>query len=250
MDNEEEKLTPNISEVELLDWWESDKDIADSAWVSTAKQSRTEEDVYRVITQSIVPLHHDTPKESVWLKFWIRCPIYVERQLDKYRMSTQKQDFKVEWEEGEFGRWGISQNELSLRYKTMPNTYISMPKDVYKIVGNTVAYLYEQIMTNQEIAYEKIISKLKHRVDENIITYAELKRAREFLRGILGTGFLTDMQLILNLNSFEHIMNQRLNPDAQPETQFVARLMLNQVIDKQVAPITIEKMIEVNNWEK
>jgi len=248
MDNIEEVLTPNISEVTLLDWWESDKDVADSAWVSTAKQKRTEEDVYRVITQSIVPLHHDTPKESVWMKFWIRCPIYVERQLDKYRMTTQKQDFKVEWEEGEFGRWNISQNELSLRYKTMPNTYITMPKDVYDISGPTIAMLYEQIMSSQETSYEKIISKLKQKVDDKTITYAELKRAREFLRGMLGTGFFTDMQLILNLNSFEHIMNQRLKPDAQPETQFVAKLMLKEVVDKKVAPITIEKMIEVNKW--
>jgi len=248
MDNLEEVLTPNISEVTLLDWWESDKDVADSAWVSTAKQKRTEEDVYRVITQSIVPLHHDTPKESVWMKFWIRCPIYVERQLDKYRMTTQKQDFKVEWEEGEFGRWNISQNELSLRYKTMPNTYITMPKDVYDISGPTIAMLYEQIMSSQETSYEKIISKLKQKVDDKTITYAELKRAREFLRGMLGTGFFTDMQLILNLNSFEHIMNQRLKPDAQPETQFVAKLMLKEVVDKKVAPITIEKMIEVNKW--
>jgi len=248
MDNIEEVLTPNISEVTLLDWWESDKDVADSAWVSTAKQKRTEEDVYRVITQSIVPLHHDTPKESVWMKFWIRCPIYVERQLDKYRMTTQKQDFKVEWEEGEFGRWNISQNELSLRYKTMPNTYITMPKDVYDISGPTIAMLYEQIMSSQETSYEKIISKLKQKVDDKTITYAELKRAREFLRGMLGTGFFTDMQIVLNLNSFEHIMNQRLKPDAQPETQLVAKLMLKEVVDKKVAPITIEKMIEVNKW--
>ncbi len=241
----------NVSEVELLDYWESDRAIADSAWASTSKLKRDDEDVFRVITKSIVPMHHDTPKESVWLKFWIRCPIYVERQLDKYRMTTQKQGFVVEWEEGEFGRWGMTQNELSLRYKTMPNTYIDMPTDVKDIshkAGKFLSMEYALQMYNQKKTYDDIILRLVNAKDEGKITYDELKRAREFYRGILGTGFFTDMQIILNLNAFEHIMNQRLRSETQPETRLVARMMLDELINKKVAPITIEKMIEVNNW--
>jgi len=242
--------TKQNSEVKLLDFWNSDKDIADSAWASTVRSQRGSDDVFRVITQNIVPLKHDTPKEAVWLKFWIRCPIYVDRQLDKYRMSTQKQDFKVEWEQGEMGRMEITQNELSLRYRTMPNTYIDMPDDVHGIVGNELYEWYDSEMRRQEAVYQNMLLYLKEKVNQKLITYDELKRAREFYRGILGTGFFTDMQIILNLNAFEHIMNQRLKKETQPETRLVARLMLDEVIDKKVAPITIEKMIEVDNWQK
>lgn len=239
-----------LSEVKLLDHWNSDREVAESAWASTSGQeSRSVEDVTRVITQSIVPMHHDTPKESVWFKFWILCPIFVERQLDKYRMTIQKQDFKVEYEEGSFGRLGITQNELSLRYRTMRNSYIDVPEDVRDIsekIGINLPESYSTIMAAEKSAYNAVIVILSERMKEGELSYSELKRVREFYRGILGTGFMTEMQLICNLNALEHIFNQRLALETQPETREVARMMLEAV--KEVCPITINKMIEVNGW--
>lgn len=241
------------SEVKLLDHWNGDREVAESAWASTSGQeNRSIEDVTRVITQSIVPMHHDTPKESVWFKFWILCPIFVERQLDKYRMTIQKQDFRVEYEEGSFGRLGITQNELSLRYRTMRNSYIDMPEDIKDImidkmrVREGILDYYRVLMNAEKAVYDEIADILSKRMKEGDISYPELKRVREFYRGILGTGYMTEMQIICNLNALEHILNQRLSPETQPETREVARMMLDAV--KEVCPITINKMIEVNEW--
>ncbi len=247
------------SEVKLLDFWNSDREIAESAWASTQKKERTEGDVYRVITQSIVPLQHDTPKEAVWFRFWIRCPIFVERQLDKYRMTIQKQDFRIEYEQGSFGRLGITQNELSLRYRTMPNGYAELPSDIQQILEKIEQEMqlpdqslgsnfYTGIMDHALLAYTKFMEVLRVSVENESIKYNELKRAREFFRGVLGTGFLTDMQIICNLNALEHILNQRLAPEAQPEAREVARMMLDEV--EAVCPIAITEMIKINNWRE
>lgn len=251
------KEAPMKSEVKLLDFWNSDREIAESAWASTQKKERTEGDVYRVITQSIVPLQHDTPKEAVWFRFWIRCPIYVERQLDKYRMSIQKQDFRIEYEQGGFGRLGITQNELSLRYRTMPNDYIERPEDIENIlkrIDDTRAEeisladaFYNRVMNFALTSYQMMVEVLRISIETEQINYQELKRVREFFRGVLGTGFFTDMQIICNLNALEHILNQRLAPEAQPEAREVARLMLDEV--EAVCPIAITEMIKINNWK-
>lgn len=222
-------------EVKLLDTWGTDETIANSAWVSTSKENkeRTSDDILRVVSQ-MIPfgelVDHGTPLESVWLRYWIRLPIFLERQWDKYRMTIQLQDYKVECEFGPMGRDNITQNELSLRYKTMPNSYLSMPEDVRDISNKVSPYMapeYHVEMFGQKTKYDSIVTRLFNAKDEGKITYAELKRAREFYRGILGTGFFTDMQIILNGNALKNILNQRLDKHAQPEAQQVARMMLD-----------------------
>lgn len=243
-------------EVKLLDVWGTDETIANSAWVSTAKQDkdRTEEDVARVVSQMIPrndTVDHGTPLETVWLRYWVRCPIYVERQFDKYRMTQQYQDFKVEYEFGSIGRDNITQNELSLRYRTMPNDYIEVPKDVIEISNKVNEYLspeYGEMMLQQMNMYSKIVKDLFNAKNQGNITYDELKRAREFYRGILGTGFFTDMQIVLNANALKNILIQRLSPHAQPEAQEVARLMLKEALNSEKINVMLIRAYEKYDW--
>jgi len=262
-------------EVELLDVWGTDETIANSAWVSTAKQNkdRTDTDISRVVSQMIPSddvVDHGTPLESVWLRDWIRCPIYVERQFDKYRMTQQYQDFKVEYDFGPMGRDNITQNELSLRYRTMPNSFIDIPTDVRNIskrVGdillsdmdgesNTIYYdaetdlnkIYEEVMTTSKQAYDRIVSELFTAKNEGRITYNELKRAREFYRGILGTGFFTDMQIVLNANALKNILTQRLSKHTQPEARKVAELMLQEALKEKKINNMLNTAYEKYNW--
>ena len=104
-------------------------------------------------------------------------------------------------------------------------------------------------MKQQYSAYQDELTYLKEALTAGDITQEEYKRAREFLRGMLGTAYITNMQWVMNLNAFEHIMNQRLDRHAQPETRLVARKMLQEVLLAEVAPKTIMKMIEVNGWK-
>jgi thymidylate synthase ThyX len=254
--------------VELLDWWGDDRTIAESAWASSHNQevikNKTEEQVDKVIDILVIG-GHDTPKESVWLKFYLELPIFCERQIDKYRCTQQYQDIQIEYQFGKMGRDSITQNELSGRYRTLNPSFIGMPNDVVDIIcqANYGEYgegydgddalatkaVWKQQLEKQYEQYQTYLDKLKNGLEENKITQEEYKRAREFLRGMLGTGYITNMQLVMNLNAFEHILNQRLSSDAQPETRQVAQMMLQEVIDKGVAPKTIQKMIEENKWK-
>jgi thymidylate synthase ThyX len=249
--------------VELLSSWQGKKGgdgaIAHAAWASTFDieklSSKTNDDIRR-ITTNVVQFHHDTPKERVWMEFFITCPIFIERMLDKYRMTQQYQDFRVEFSFAPMGRDHITQNELSGRYRTIPDRSYGLPKDVdvicEKAHNNGRANWGQDWSSLLKMQYEEYSGRLqilKKAEIEGKITNAEYRRAREVWRGILGTAFLTDMRIVMNLNAFEHIINQRLAKDAQNECRAVAYLMLNEVVKNEVAPVTIEQMILTNKWE-
>lgn len=248
-------------EVKLLDHWpkEGDEDLAHAAWASTYDHEkhnlRGPGAVTRVVRQ-IVEQAHDTPKEGTWLKYFIRCPIYVERQLDKYRMTVQAQGFRVEWMERPFGGNGITQNELSGRYRTMPERFLPLPHDVRRIMEEVDHYrrgeaeaAYNEVMNAAYARYEAILADMPQewRTPAHPRN-ADYKRVREVLRGLLGTAYLTDMRITLNLNAFEHLMNQRLDPATQMETRAVAYLMLREAQEAKAAPVAIEQMVLTNGW--
>jgi len=245
-------IEKNGIRVNLIDSWNGDADIAHSAWVSTAStDNRTNEDIERVVN-NIVMESHDTPKEAVWLRFDLHVPIFVERQLDKYRMTQQKQNMIVEYDYGKFGRDNITQNELSLRYRTMKNDWLNLPDDIIEVLNDNdlseFVEKYTKMMMHQDILYNDLMVSLRKKYNDGDLQYSELKRIREVYRGVLGTSYMTDMQLILNLNAFEHILNQRISPHAQPETMLTCQLMLEELVNKNTSAIAINKMIQTNNW--
>jgi thymidylate synthase ThyX len=251
--------------VELHSWWGEDRNVAESAWVSSMDRSKaeakSEQDVRRVVTD-ITAKHHDTPKERLWMDFFITCPIFIERQFDKYRMTLQYQDFHIEYYETAFGRLGITQNELSGRYRTIPDRPYQMPTDVSRIMarawnGNLNEASYDsfhfQDEWNEQLQaqhnwYQMQLNELRKAERDGFISNVEYKRAREVLRGVLGTGYLTDMRIIMNGNALEHIVNQRLPRDAQMESRVIAGRLLREVVRKNVAPTFVSKLIEVNGW--
>jgi thymidylate synthase ThyX len=253
--------------VELTSSWGGDRDAANAAWASSVASEklslRNEEDVRRIVT-GLVTNGHDTPKERIWMEFFITCPIYTERQMDKYRLTLQYQQFTIECEVGAFGRWGITQNELSGRYRTIPDRPYTLPMDVANICerasvtedqtgkswnpAQDVADAFNEMLEEQHREYQGALRLLKEGETKGQITNAEYKRAREVLRGLLGTSFLTDMRMVMNMNAFEHIINQRLDPAAQLESRIVAARMLDQAIQAGVAPIMVNEMIHSNGW--
>lgn len=251
---------------ELCSWWGGDRDAANAAWASTNDLKKllekTPEDVIRV-TSGLATQHHDTPKERVWMEFFITCPIFVERQFDKYRMTVQFQQFVTEFFQAPFGRDGITQNELSGRYRTIPERPYEMPDDVARIMAKAFPYMmgisqesmaagvktdYARMLQMQYDWYETELKKLREAEKSHHITNAEYKRAREVLRGVLGTAYLTDMRIVLNMNALEHIINQRIDKHAQPESQMLAVRLLQAVEQAQVAPNLVAEMAKENGW--
>jgi len=251
--------------VELCDHWGASKQVAHQAWASTYDveklAQKTDADVRRVVSD-VIAHRHGTPKERAWMDFFITCPIYIERQFDKYRMTVQYQGVDVEFFLADMGRENLTQNELSGRYRTIPDRFIEMPSDVLDITGRarpnsddamgrlSMAEEYSNIMEWQYTAYSDQLRELKKARDETkTITAAEFKRAREFLRGQLGTGFLTDMRILCNMHSFEWIMEQRLAPDAQLEGQVVALRMLKAALAHPELGEMVQQLSTANCWD-
>lgn len=260
-------LSDDQIKVELCSSWGSDRTAAEAAWASSASkeklESRTEDDVRRVVS-SLVHLHHQTPKERQWMEFFITLPIFCERQFDKYRMTVQYQDIRVDFLLAPFGRDGITQNELSGRYRTIPDRPLELPDDVSSILAAAVTHWsptreiytpgemkedFESILKAQHTQYQEYLTALKAAVDGQAISKGDYKRAREVLRGILGTAFLTDMRIVMNMNAFEHIVTQRLARDSQRESRIVAAKMVTEMRKHEVCPHMLEEMAVANDWD-
>jgi len=210
-------------QVELLSHWGAQDEypnMAHAAWVSsynaeTAK-SKTREDVEKVLN-TIVNKEHTTPWETLWFKFWIKTPIFVERQLDKYRMTVQQQDIQITYEEAAFGRLGITQNEMSGRYRQLP-CEMYYPKE---LEGNDTYYCIMNNTVKEYLLQLKNIERLHGRRS------LEFARAKEIWRGVLPTAMLTEMHLQCNLLAFWNVCKQRLAKDAQLECCDTVKKMYN-----------------------
>lgn len=228
--------------VELQETMGSDRSIAEAAWTSSTtlqgKEKRTEADVERVVNM-LADSKHSTPFESVVLRFWIKMPISTDRQFMTHRLQ--------------------SASGMSGRYRTMPNEFQEMPEDVQNILnkvsydpydkyrGNAYISRYEEICKEANYHYQDLSLDLKQAEKDDLITNKELKRVREFYRGILPQNNMTERVSIMNLRAFCNFIKLRSKEDAQPEIREVANLMLKTVEETKVAPIALEAL-KRNNW--
>lgn len=230
--------------VELQEWMGSDRSIAEAAWTSSTtlqgKDKRTEEDVERVV-KMLITSKHASPIESVVMRFWIKMPIATDRQHMTHRVA--------------------SHNGMSGRYRTMPNEFYNITDDIKDILIKSSKDLYGSIsQAEQTIAkyynlcnetnyqYSNLVKQFKTAEENKSITNAEFKRLREFFRGMLPQHNMTERITIMNLRSFANYQKLRNNNHAQPEIRLVAEQMLAQVKEKNVCPIALSTLEEMN-WD-
>lgn len=224
--------------VELQSFMGSDHDIANAAWTSTYDKNKREdkyddsEKVSNIVRRLILD-GHGTPVESVILRFWIRMPIFVDRQHMTHRIA--------------------SHNGLSGRYRTMPVDYYELPPDVVSICKKAnppfvdLSQIYRDSCDLASYNYKMSIEYLKQAEKSDVITNAEFKRAREVLRGQLPTSGMVERTTIMNLRAFANYQKQRNSDHAQPEIRQVAQLMLAAVENANVAPVAI-KTLKQKGW--
>lgn len=223
--------------VELQETMGSDHAIANAAWTSSLdyqkKKSRTEEDVKRVV-EMLANSKHSVPFESVVFRFWIKMPIATDRQFMSHRIA--------------------SHSGMSGRYRTMPTEYLHVADDVMDILSKVKERKmvpldnYYEICDKANTYYGLITKDFKEAEKAGEISNREFKRLREFYRGMLPQHNMTERVTVMNLRSFANFIKLRLKPDAQPEIQEVAKLMLEEVKKSGVCPIAIETL-EKNGWE-
>lgn len=232
--------------VELQEVMGNDESVCNSAWTSSYDKTKrdtklnVETDVKRVVDM-LADSGHGTPFESVVFRFWLRMPIFVDRQFMTYRIA--------------------SHNGLSGRYRSMPTDYLEVPDDVMDIMEkvdsnvdniysneswNLLGSYYEscEIATNN---YKHGIEKAKNAEKAGFISNQEFKRFREIWRAQLPTAGFVERTTIINLRSLANMFKQRISNDAQKETRQIAELMLQCIKDKNVAPLAIQAL-ERNNW--
>lgn len=220
--------------VELQEYMGSDESIANAAWTSTYnKNQRDTKYVDKERVKELVPRlireGHSVPVESVILRFWIRMPIFTDRQHMTHRVA--------------------SHNGLSGRYRTMPEDWYGIPEDVAAIL-NKVNHKseYDEICALAYASYKKDIIKLKEAEKQNVITNVEFKRAREILRAQLPTAGMVERTTILNLRSFSNYQRLRNSAHAQLEIKRVAELMYQEVRTNNIAPIAISTLEQIG-WK-
>lgn len=225
--------------VELQSWMGDDAAVANAAWTSTYDKDRREDkyddaEKIKQLVPRLIRDGHSTPVESVVLRFWIRMPIFTDRQHMTHRIA--------------------SHNGLSGRYRTLPEDWFPLPQDCIDIInrssenhnmGQNIAQDYDQVCSRANTFYKTQLEMLRMAEKAGKITNAEYKRVREVLRGVLPTAGMVERTTIFNMRSFANYQRLRNSDHAQPEIRYVAEMMLNEVKAANVAPVTLATLEEI-----
>jgi len=210
--------------VRLVDTMGSDGDIADAARVSYGKGTRAVSD-NRNLIRYLLRHKHTSPIEMASVKFHLKLPIFVMRQLIRHRTA--------------------SVNEYSGRYSVMSDDcYIPEPE-----------YIQPQSQTNKQgrggelsegwkKKYKTIISDI---TTKTLIAYKLLVGdglmgvdglSRELSRIVLPVSNYTECYWKIDLHNFFHFCRLRMDSHAQQEIQDYAKAMYELV--KPHFPIAVE----------
>jgi len=224
--------------VELQETMGSDLSIANAAWTSTYDKNRRDEkrnnpEIVAKLVERLILDGHGTPIESVIFRFWIKMPIFTDRQHMTHRIA--------------------SHNGLSGRYRTMPDEFYSCPDDVTEILNrcnssNNLLAKYDAICNMAYDYYNTAIKSLKESREAGLINEYEFKRVREIMRGQLPVCGMTERTTIMNLRSFANYQKQRNSDHAQPEIRKIAELMLQEVKTANVCPVAINTLEKIG-WK-
>ena len=210
-----EKKVHEFGFVRLVDIMGSDGDIADAARVSYGKGTRAVSD-NRNLIRYLVRHKHTSPLEMASVKFHLKLPIFVMRQLVRHRTAKL--------------------NEYSGRYSVMSDDcYVPEPE-----------YIQPQSMSNKQARagelsdgwkrkYKTIISDITTKA---IIAYELLLGnktiehgglTRELARTVLPVSNYTECYWKIDLHNFFHFCKLRMDSHAQQEIQDYAVPMFEMV---------------------
>ena len=150
------------------------------------------------LLERLLNLKHMVPFEHITLTFDVTMPVFVQRQLVKYRLSS----------------W----SEVSRRYTRYDkDDSFFMPDFTNYQNGKEIEIIMSEIYGKIISAYDKLI---------------ELGLKKEDQRMVLPVSYFTQVIWTMNMREFIHIMDQRLDNHQQWETREIVNLMVNQVKEK------------------
>ena len=202
--------------VRLIDIMGSDNDIADAARVSYGEGTRSVSD-NRNLIRYLVRHRHTSPLEMGTVKFHLKLPIFVMRQLVRHRTA--------------------SLNEYSGRYSIMSDDCYVPELD----------YIQPQSKTNNQgrgddglsdgwkTKYQQTINEIKTKcliayrflIGTESIEHGGL--TRELARMVLPVSNYTECYWKIDLHNFFHFCKLRMDDHAQQEIQDYAKAMYEMV---------------------
>lgn len=193
--------------VALMDYMGSDADIDDAARQSYdgGAESRKVSDL-RTLIRFLWRHEHSSPFEMGELKFMIKAPITLVRQLIRHRTANI--------------------NEFSGRYSEFGAEDFYIP-DIGRIVIQSASNKQASGDKQLENAGE-VLDVFKDSNDTDYATYQWLLEqglARETARNVLSLGTYTQLVWKIDLRNLLHFLRLRLHPHAQSEIRELAQAM-------------------------
>ena len=210
--------------VRLIDVMGDDNSIADAARVSYGEGTRSVSD-NRNLIRYLVRHKHTSPLEMVELKFHLKLPIFVMRQVVRHRTA--------------------SLNEYSGRYSIMtddcyePTADYIQPQSQFNNQGRDGEMAdgwREKYRTIIHDVTSKCLVAYKNLLGNGSISHGGL--ARELARTVLPVSNYTECYWKINLHNFFHFCRLRMDGHAQQEIQDYAKVMYEMV--KPEVPIATE----------
>ena len=197
------KSVHQLGFVKLLDVMGNDEEVENAARISygegTRKVSQT-----RNLIRYLMRHKHTSPFEMCEVKFHIKLPIFIMRQLVRHRTANLNEYS---------GRYSIMSNEYYLPeadyLQKQSATNNQGREEVHPHTGK-LHFEFNRVYDNAHIAYENLL-------DEEI--------ARELARAVLPVANYTECIWKIDLHNFFHVVHLRADNHAQREIQDYANAM-------------------------
>lgn len=219
--NNDQRYIPILDHgfVGLVDHMGSDGAIVQAARVSYGEGTKNV-NTDRGLIRYLMKHEHSTPFEMCEVKFHIKLPIFVMRQLVRHRTA--------------------SLNEYSARYSLITDEFYIPERNQLKEQSSNNKQGRDEDIGDTEKEY--ILDSMEKLWDYNYNTYKyyidNYNLARESARAILPVGSYTECYWKANLKNFLHMARLRMDPHAQYEIRVYADAMYNLV--KPYFPIACE----------
>ena len=206
MDNENEIHCLDFGYVALTDAMGDDRTPARTARTSyrNADQERTEGQDAR-LTDYLIRNKHTTPLEFVQLRFYVKMPIFVARQMIRHRTA--------------------SVNEISYRYvQACREFYVPTLDRMQRKADDNKQGSSSQIVDRPQLCSDVIRATCNNAFDSYEMLLS-LGLAPELARTVLPLGTYTEWFQQWDMHNFLHMLNLRLDSHAQYEIRVYAQAM-------------------------
>ena len=201
--------------VGLVDYMGTDNSVVQAARVSYGTGTKkVQED--RGLIRYLMRHEHTTPFEMCEVKFHIRLPIFVMRQLIRHR-TAQVNEYS--------GRYSVMTDEFYVpkKFEKQSKTNMQGRDESLDDQQGKLTWMMDDVHNNAYGMYEELL---------------ELDVARETARAVLPVSNYTEAYWKCNIKNFLHMASLRMDSHAQWEIQEFARAMYGLV--KPLYPVICE----------